>query len=86
MITCYEDDETGAMVTDHWKIFKNYILSWTFVIDFISTFPTYLMTSEGEFTKILRLIRLKKATKLFASSKFEALVECIMKSSHFFMK
>jgi hypothetical protein len=81
-ITAYRDDESGNLVTDHWLVFKNYLLSWTFAIDFISTFPFYLIFSDGEVTKILRLIRLPKAFKLFASSKFEAFVECVMKSKN----
>lgn len=80
-ITAYNDDDSGDLVTDHWLIFKNYILSWTALIDIISTFPFYLIFSDGEVTKILRLIRLPKAFKLFDSQKFESLVECIMKGS-----
>lgn len=80
-ITAYNDDESGELVTDHWLIFKNYIFSKTFCIDFISTFPFWLIFSDdGELSKIVRLTRLPKAFKLFASQKFEAFVECIMKS------
>jgi hypothetical protein len=79
-ITSYNDDESGKLVIDHWLIFKNYLLSWTFYVDFISTFPFYLIFSDGEISKILRLIRLPKAFKLFASQKFESFVECVMKS------
>ena len=79
--TGYIDDETGKLVFMRRKIARNYVFSMAFVIDIVSTFPLYLFFSNGEFTKILRLIRLPKAAKLFDSSKFESLIECIMKSS-----
>lgn len=78
--TAYVDDETGDLVTDKKRILKHYIFSWRFFIDFVSTFPMYLFFSDGEFTKILRMIRLPKTAKLFDSSKFENCIECIMKS------
>lgn len=77
----YVDDDTGQNVTDLPKIAWNYFLSFRFAFDILATFPMYLIISNGEITKIIRLIRLPKAVKLFDSSKFEALVEFIMKSN-----
>lgn len=78
--TTYTDDESALLVLNLRKAARNYLFSWTFFVDFISTFPLQLLTKNGEFTKIIRLIRLPKASKLFDSSKFESIVECIMKS------
>ena len=77
--TAYISDETGNTITDKKMIAKNYFFSKSFLSDFISTFPLYLLFKNGEFTRILRLFRWPKAFKLFDSSKFESLIECIMK-------
>ena len=60
----YYDKETNDEISDGWKMLKNYICSFYFIIDFIAVFPYDVIHSRIESNLLVILLPGFKFLKL----------------------
>jgi hypothetical protein len=78
----YKDSETYENVRDHRKIAKKYILKGNFFIDFIAIFPfVAIFKSNALLTKLFRLFRLPRLTKLISTGRVNQLFKSFFENS-----
>lgn len=78
----YKDPETYENVRNHKKIAKRYIFKGWFFIDFISVFPfVSIFKNNALLTKLFRLFRLPRLTKLINTSRVNQLLKSFLENS-----
>jgi hypothetical protein len=78
----YKDPESYENVRNHKKIAKFYILKGWFFIDFVSVFPFVAIFKDNALlTKLFRLFRLPRLTKLINSSRVNQLLKSLLENS-----
>lgn len=78
----YKDSETFENVRDHRKIAKKYILKGNFFIDFIAVFPFVAIFKDNALlTKLFRLFRLPRLTKLISTGRVNQLFKSFFENS-----
>ena len=63
------------------EIAKNYVFKGWFFVDFVSVFPFELFFTQGNLTKLVRLMRLPRLNKLIDISRFSQLIKSLMANS-----
>lgn len=78
----YKDPETYENVRNHKKIAKRYIFKGWFFIDFVSVFPFVAIFKDNALlTKLFRLFRLPRLTKLINTSRVNQLLKSFLENS-----